>query len=156
MSNPHFDGLQLQNFNCAQFPSLSLRPFPSLSLKHFFLSLTQHFLFFFHFSPSILLASLPLPPALCVNFRIFQRVGLSWHEMGLAKETIFTTESLPLRSSLLSKPTFPPEKLVHVQFHCFLLSLFFIPQTTMLYLTVMTGCLHVSFYSEHEKHRFDH
>lgn len=91
MSSPRFDGLQQQNFNCGHFPFLSLRLCHSQSIStHFCFSHS----FFSSFYLCTLLSHLSLPPqALCVNFRIFQRVGLSWHEMGLAKETIFTTKS---------------------------------------------------------------
>lgn len=72
----------------AYFPSLSLTLVASFSVVLWFVLPPC--------SPLNILS--PLLLALCVNFRRFCGVGLSWHEIGLAKDTIFSTKSPPLVS----------------------------------------------------------
>lgn len=102
------------NLNSTQLPFLSI-----------LLSLSVFALLPLSYLPYSSLSILPSlsPTAACVNFRIFCRAGSSWHEMGLAKETIFTTKSLPFCRSAQLLPTFHPENACSCS-----VPVFFLPQ----------------------------
>ncbi len=121
MSNPQFDGLQQQNFNCAQFALLSLQTFLSLplspSLSHAvftFFCLSLHFLFLF----SLFSDRPPRSPpsssgALCKFQNIPEsRIELAWN--GISKRDNFHYKIAP--SSLLSsvKANISPRKSLYM------------------------------------------
>lgn len=112
MSNSHSDGRQRQNFNFVLFP---FQPHPLLTVfPLFFFSFSNSAISFPHFS-----VHLPLPPffGFVLKFQNIpgSRIELAWN--GISKRDNFHDRNAPsLRRSLLSKPTFPPEKKIMFMF----------------------------------------
>lgn len=139
MSNPHFDGLLQQNFNWEI--SISVPPPFLLPLS---LTLFPIYLFnYFFFAFQQLHPSSPASSGTLCEFQNIPECGIELAWNGISKRDNFHYKNRSLFPAQLCQSQRFSRKSLYT--FCFLHPHFFITQTAMIYLSVMIGCLNVSF-----------